>query len=174
MGKQVRNSNFSYQKKNSQNVHFFQIEIAVNNFWIRHFMQRAYRGEGFSALFTFCPNCPAIISPRILGKIGAVVGVPRACQKFWGFFCLVVCSSLPDGSGRLMEGPTWQTQNVNKAEKHTPKVDAAWEKQATGASRGKQLLLMCCWLCWLHGCCKSFYVSLVYGFLGCCCCPTSL
>ena len=87
--------------------------------------QRAYRGEGFSALFTFCPNCPAIISPRILGKIGAVVGVPRACQKFWGFFCLVVCSSLPDGSGRLMEGPTWQTQNVNKAEKHTPKVDAA-------------------------------------------------
>ena len=88
--------------------------------------QRAYRGEGFSALFTFCPNCPAIISPRILGKIGAVVGVPRACQKFWGFFCLVVCSSLPDGSGRLMEGPTWQTQNVNKAEKHTPKVDAAW------------------------------------------------
>ena len=88
-------------------------------------VQRAYRGEGFSALFTFCPNCPAIISPRILGKIGAVVGVPRACQKFWGFFCLVVCSSLPDGSGRLMEGPTWQTQNVNKAEKHTPKVDAA-------------------------------------------------
>ena len=88
--------------------------------------QRAYRGEGFSALFTFCPNCPAIISPRILGKIGAVVGVPRACQKFWGFFCLVVCSSLPDGSGRLMEGPTWQMQNVNKAEKHTPKVDAAW------------------------------------------------
>ena len=87
--------------------------------------QRAYKGEGFSALFTFCPNCPAIISPRILGKIGAVVGVPRACQKFWGFFCLVVCSSLPDGSGRLMEGPTWQTQNVNKAEKHTPKVDAA-------------------------------------------------
>ena len=90
--------------------------------------QRAYRGEGFSALFTFCPNCPAIISPRILGKIGAVVGVPRACQKFWGFFCLVVCSSLPDGSGRLMEGPTWQTQNVNKAEKHTPKVDAACVK----------------------------------------------
>ena len=89
------------------------------------FLQRAYRGEGFSALFTFCPNCPSIISPRILGKIGAVVGVPRACQKFWGFFCLVVCSSLPDGSGRLMEGPTWQTQNVNKAEKHTPKVDAA-------------------------------------------------
>ena len=83
--------------------------------------QRVYRGEGFSALFTFCPNCPAIISPRILGKIGAVVGVPRACQKFWGFFCLVVCSSLPDGWGRLMEGPTWQTQNVNKAEKHTPK-----------------------------------------------------
>ena len=75
-------------------------------------------------MFTFCPNCPSIISPRILGKIGAVVGVPRACQKFWGFFCLVVCSSLPDGSGRLMEGPTWQTQNVNKAEKHTPKVDA--------------------------------------------------
>ena len=24
-----------------------------------------------------------------------------------------------------MEGPTWQMQNVNKAEKHTPKVDAA-------------------------------------------------
>ena len=43
MGKQVRNSNFSYQKKNPQNVHFFQIEIVVNNFWIRHFIQTSHQ-----------------------------------------------------------------------------------------------------------------------------------
>ena len=43
MGKQVRNSNFSYQKKNPQNVHFFQTEIIVNNFWIRHFIQTSHQ-----------------------------------------------------------------------------------------------------------------------------------
>ena len=105
--------------KSNSNLQQHLLSIQIEMYF--RYMQRVYRGEGFSALFTFCPNCPAIISPRILGKIGAVVGVPRACQKFWGFFCLVVCSSQPDGSGRLMEGPTWQMQNVNKAEKHTPK-----------------------------------------------------
>ena len=35
-----------------------------------------------------------------------------------------------------MEGPTWQMQNVNKAEKHTPKVDAAWYHQAPRFGEG--------------------------------------
>ena len=104
--------------------------------------QRVYRGEGFSALFTFCPNCPAIISPRILGKIGAVVGVPRACQKFWGFFCLV----------GVLKLAWWLRPSYGRADL----ADAECKQSRKTHPQGRRSLISFCTLSALLECVTSF------------------